>query len=303
MKPRILLLGKNGKIGRELQKTIATLGELIALGSNELNLTKIEVLRENIRSLKPDLVINAAAFTDVERAEHFPDLAMIINGKAPGLIAEEALSLKIPIIHYSTNYIFDGTNKVPYLESDQANPVNVYGRSKLAGENAIEIVNGEYVILRTSWVYSFYRESFVTNILDWSQSSNTLQIVTDQISNPTWSRMLAEVTAKILSWGIKDLTGWFRQYKGIYHLTSKGHASRFEWAEAILDYAKFKQKGLRLLPALTSDFSDLAPRPLYSVLNCDKFSNAFAVELPAWNYMLMLAMKDFLISRNKRTYF
>ncbi len=293
MKPKILLLGKNGKVGRELKRTLASLGEIIALDSSELDFTKTGILRENIRSLRPNLIVNAVAFTDIERAEQFPELAMVVNGEAPGLIAEEAFSLRIPLIHYSTNYIFDGKKNEPYFESDLANPVNAYGKSKLIGENAIQIINGDYMILRTCWVYSLYRESFVTHVLDWSRVSNRLRVITDQIGNPTWSRMLAETTSKAIAMGIRDINGWFQQNKGIYHIANKGNVSRFEWAKAILFFAEPNKKDLVVLPALTSDFPNLAPRPLYSALNCAKFYKTFIIDLPEWKYSLRLAIKDY----------
>ena len=192
------------------------------------------------------------------------------------------------LIHYSTDYVFDGTKGVPYQETDQPHPVNVYGKSKLTGEQAILSKGGDYLILRTAWVYSLRRDSFVSKVLGWARKNEILRVVDDQVSNPTWARMLAEVTAQVLARG----TAFVRERVGIYHLAGGGYTSRYAWAKEILrlDPAQHEQKVKQLLPALTSDFPTPAQRPLFSALDCRKFETSFDLRLPAWDATLELAL-------------
>ena len=196
---KIALLGKNGQLGWELQRTLAPLGEVIALDCPEIDLVQTEQACQTIRGLQPEVIVNATAYTAVDRAESEANLAMTINGFAPGKLAQTAVELGAALIHFSTDYVFDGQKGSPYLESDPPNPLSVYGNSKLAGEQAVIDVDGVYLILRTSWVYSLRRDSFVTKVLGWARQNRTLRVVTDQVSNPTWARMLAETTALLLA--------------------------------------------------------------------------------------------------------
>ena len=291
---RILLLGKIGQLGWELQRTLSPLGEVTALDYPEIDLVKSESLRPIVRSIRPDVIVNATAYTAVDRAEIEPEIAMAINGRAPGLMAEEARELGAALIHYSTDYVFSGDKGSPYVESDETGPLGMYGQSKLAGERAIQEVGGAYLILRTSWVYSLRRDSFVTKVLEWSRKQPSLRIVSDQVSNPTWCRMLAEVNAQLLAKGGSDLHGWARERSGVYHLAGDGSASRFEWARAILelDSHRDEQVTRELLPAATSEFPTPAQRPLNSALNCDRFAETFRLRLPAWEAALRLAMEE-----------
>ncbi len=296
---QILLLGKVGQLGWELNRSLAPLGKVITLDFPELNLAQPEGLPEIIRSIQPEVIINATAYTAVDRAESEPELALAINGTAPGILSEAALASQAALIHFSTDYVFDGTKGSPYLESDPPNPLGVYGSSKLAGEQAILQAGGAAVILRTSWVYSLRRDSFVTKVLGWARKNRQLSIAADQVSNPTWARMLAEITAHLLAMRFATGEGaslyeWFSEHRGIYHLAGSGYTSRLDWARAILrlDPHPEEQVVEEMIPARTSDFPSPAARPLFSALNCDRFTQTFGLRLPDWEDALKLAMQD-----------
>ncbi len=286
----LLLLGKTGQLGWELQRTLQPLGVVVACDYPEVNMADAASIRKTVRECRPDVIVNATAYTAVDKAESEPELAEAINGTGPGVLAEEARKLNAVLIHYSTDYVFDGTKGAPYEETDLPRPVNVYGKSKLAGEQAIQSVGGDYLIFRTAWVYSLRRESFVSKVLGWARKNEILRVVDDQVSNPTWARMLAEVTAQVLAHGI----GYLRERTGLYHLAGGGHASRYAWAQEILrlDPAKQEQKVKQLLPALTSDFPTPAQRPLFSALECRKFEQTFNLRLPVWDASLELAVEQ-----------
>ena len=193
---KILLLGNTGQVGWELNRTLLTLGELTALDYPQVNMADPDSIRSLVQEIKPKIIVNATAYTDVDKAESEPELAMAINGTGPGILAEEAKKIGAALIHYSTDYVFNGTKGSPYTEEDQPNPINVYGETKLAGEKTIQEVGGTYLIFRTSWVYSLRRPCFVTKVLEWAKTQEVLHIVDDQISSPTWARTLAEATAQ-----------------------------------------------------------------------------------------------------------
>ena len=291
---RILLFGKFGQLGWDLHRSLAPLGEIIALDYPEIDLIHYNSLDEVIQKEKPDLIVNATAYTAVDQAENEAEIAMAINAHAPKRLAELAQANKAALIHYSTDYVFDGTKGSPYLESDSPRPLGVYGESKLAGELGIEQVSGAYLIFRTSWVYSLRRDSFVTKVLNWARTQTSLQIVADQVSNPTWCRMLAEATTQILAQAGKHPHGWINERRGLYHLAGSGFASRFEWAKKILEYDPLRDEQIveDIQPALTGDFPTPAQRPLYSALNCDLFTETFGLRLPEWEVALELAMGD-----------
>lgn len=289
---QIVLLGKNGQLGWELHRTLQPLGNVVAFDLPEIDLSKPDTYLPKISALSPGLIINATAYTAVDRAENEPDLAHAVNGHAPGILAEFAAKAKAVFIHYSTDYVFDGTQETPYRENDSPEPINTYGLTKLAGERAVQAINGSHLILRTSWVYSLRGDSFVTKVLHWSRHQPTLRIVTDQIANPTWARMLAEITTQALVISGKDPYGWFTEHGGLYHLAGRGIASRYEWATAILDLDPHKEQQVvsEVLPAQSSDFLTPAKRPLNSSLNCDLFYEVFGLQLPDWREALALAI-------------
>ncbi len=290
---RLLLLGNTGQLGWELERTLAPLGEVNACDYPVVDLANVSSLRRLIRDCQPDVLINAAAYTAVDRAEAEPDLAEKVNAIAPAVMAEEAARVGSAFIHFSTDYVFDGLKGSPYLESDQPNPLSVYGRTKLAGEQAVCQVAGAYLLLRTSWVYSMRRDSFVTKVLHWARTQAALKLVTDQVSGPTWARMLAEVTTLLLTLGRVDLQGWFIEHHGLYHLAGFGHCSRFEWGQQVirLDPHKEQQVVHELLPVESAAFPTPARRPLFSALNCDLFSHTFGLQLPDWKIALKLALE------------
>ena len=289
---KIVLIGKNGQLGREFQKTLPILGKVIALGRNELDVSNLQAVQTILTDLQPDLIINSSAYTDVDQAETKIDLAMRINADAPAVMADTARKIHAVLIHYSTDYVFDGRNNIPYKETDAVNPLNVYGKSKWLGEQNIQQVNGAYLILRTSWVYSLHGNGFVTKVLNWSRKNTTLKIVRDQISCPTWAHSLAKITTNVIQIHQSALQDAMKKHRGIYHLTGDGYTSRYEWAKAILanDPNQTDQLVQVIEPVLSDEFPVPAIRPLFSALDCTKFSNTFKIPLPAWEDSLQLAM-------------
>lgn len=286
--PRIMLTGKNGQVGWELQHALATLGEVVALGREQLDLANPDQIRKRVRDIKPDLIVNAAAYTAVDKAEEEAELALAVNGIAPGILAEEAKKLNALIVHFSTDYVFDGSKTTPYTEEDVPNPINVYGRTKSFGEQAIQAVGTPCLILRTSWVYGMRGKNFLLTILRLSRERSELKIVDDQIGAPTWSRTIAEATAGILSTGHLSLS----VNTAIYHLTASGNTSWYKFAKAILalDPSPTEQVCQHLVPIPTSEYPTPARRPAYSVLSNAKLEAAFGVKLPDWEEGLTRAL-------------
>jgi dTDP-4-dehydrorhamnose reductase len=290
--PDILLLGRYGQLGWELERTLSTIGAVTALDYPEIDLVKIDGLVELLRVARPDVVVNATAYTAVDQAEKDQGTAMALNAEAPRRLAELALEMNSAFIHYSTDYVFDGEKDFPYTETDVPNPLGMYGKSKLAGEQAIKEVSGAYIIFRTSWVYSLRRDSFVTKVLGWARKQTELKVVSDQVSNPTWCRMLAEITGQILAKAGKSPAGWVKERRGLYHLAGGGFASRLDWARKIIEFDPLAEEQIvkNLVPAKTNDFPSLAQRPAFSALNCDLFEDTFSIRLPGWEESLRLAM-------------
>jgi dTDP-4-dehydrorhamnose reductase len=290
---QILLTGKNGQLGWELQRTLTTLGNVTALSHAEIDLEQPESIRVLVRKERPHLIVNAAAYTAVDMAESEKDRAWKVNAIAPGILAEEARRVKAAFIHYSTDYVFDGQKGTSYVESDVPNPINSYGRSKQEGERLVQNIDDAYIILRTSWVYSLRQQGgFVNKVLEWAHQRQVLRVVEDQIGSPTWARVLAEVTTSVAANGEDHLYDYFKSRRGIYHAAGKGAVSRLEWAQAILrhDPAPTEQRVQRLEGALSSEFPTPAARPAYSALNCDRFEATFNLRIPNWDESLQLAM-------------
>lgn len=290
----ILLLGKFGQLGWELHRSLAAFSELTALDYPEINLVESGSLDNIILGMKPDLIINATAYTDVDKAEDEIETTMMINAHAPRRMAELASQSGAALIHYSTDYVFDGRKGNPYIETDQPNPLGKYGESKLAGDIAIGEVDCAHLIFRTSWVFSTRRESFVTKVLDWARKHSELKIVDDQVSNPTWCRMLAGATAMLVTRAGKHPMEWIGDRRGLYNLAGDGYASRLEWAKSILEFDPNPDQQViqHLKPAKTSDYPSPAVRPMFSALSCDKFTNTFDFRLPDWREALKLAMAN-----------
>ena len=272
------------------------LGELCAVDREELDLHNLGALDVFLRDQRPQVIFNASAYTAVDHAESEQELAFQINELAPRLMAETARSLRAAFIHISTDYVFDGELGRPYLESDATHPLNTYGRSKLAGEQAVQKTGGAYFIFRTAWVYSLRGDSFVTKVLAWARKNTELRIVDDQISNPTWARSLAETLAILLERSRDGIYEFVEQNAGLYHLAGRGVASRFEWAQQILasDPKRGEQLIHTLLPASTAEFPTPARRPLLSALDCTFFETKFGISLADWRQSLKLALNETL---------
>jgi dTDP-4-dehydrorhamnose reductase len=257
-----------------------------------VNLLDEASTRQAIRAAAPQVIVNATGYTAVDKAESEPERCAAINARAPGVMAEEARSLGAALVHYSTDYVFDGLKGSPYLETDAPNPLSVYARAKLDGEAAVRQAGGAFLILRLSWMYSLRRDSFVTKVLGWSRKQRVLRLVTDQIGNPVWARTVAEATAQLLAMGSASIVPWLAERSGIYHFVGPDHASRLEFAQAILrlDPQRDQQLTEQVLPALTSEFPTPAVRPLLSALDNRKLVQTFGLHLPPWETALRLAM-------------
>ena len=284
---KILVTGRNGQVGGALQLALAGLGEIITLDRTQLDLSNLDATREVVRSIRPNLIVNAAAYTAVDLAESDEAMAYRINAEAPGVLAEEAQRLGAGIIHYSTDYVYDGGKSGPWLETDATGPLSVYGRSKLAGEVAIAAVGVPHVILRTSWVYGLHGKNFLLTMLRLAQSRPELSIVSDQVGAPTWSVTIAQATASIIK-KFPDLAA-ADHLSGIYHLCAGGQTSWYGFAEKIFAHSLIQQKP-QLHPITTADYPTPAVRPKNSVMNTDKFEQNFA-SLPTWEDALAACLQ------------
>lgn len=306
---RILLIGKNGQVGGDLQSYLPPLGKVIAPGREELDLADPEAIRRTLRGLRPQLIVNAAGYTAVDEAETEPEKAQAVNATAPAVMAEEAKKIGATLVHYSTDYVFDGRKTTPYEESDEPNPINLYGKTKLAGERAIHDAGVPYLILRTSWIYATRGKNFLLTVLRLASQKEELRVVDDQIGSPTWSRMVAVATAQILARVCSPELDppRLRELSGIYHLTAAGETSWCGFTRAILEecsdptrlgpWFKAATDGRpllvqRVVPILACDYQAPARRPAYSVLSSAKLLRTFGVQLPDWRAQLQLALQN-----------
>ncbi len=294
---KILLFGKNGQVGWELHRSLQPLGEIIALDRAEIDFSEPESLRQIVQKIKPDVICNAVAYTAVDKAEEDEALAMRINGDAPGVLAEEALKIGALLVHYSTDYVFDGTKTSAYVETDKPDPINAYGRTKLAGELAVQSSGCDYLILRTTWVYASRAQNFMLTMLKLAQEREELSIVSDQIGAPTSARLIADTTILCVQQAIKEkCTGKFSS--DLYHLTNSGHTSWFGFTEEIVKLASSRlnmQLSIKALkPIPTSEYPTPATRPMNSQLELTKLESVFAVDMPGWGRSLRLCMEDLL---------
>ena len=291
---KILQIGTKGQLGWELLRTCAPLGEIVALDYPAVDLSDSTGLRELVRTVKPDIIINAAAYTNVDKAESEPELARAINAIGPGVLAEEAKKLNAVLVHYSTDYVFDGTKGSPYVEIDKPNPLNVYGQTKLEGEQAIAKTECINIIFRTSWMYSYRSKTgFVAKVLEWARERKVLRVVDDQIGSPTSARLLAELTSICLAKAFEHPWEWLIEKQGIYHCAGAGACSRYAWAKEILrlDPNASEQIVRDLIPARSKDFNLPALRPAISSLDITKIQNSFDLTLPGWLESLRLTME------------
>lgn len=286
---KILLTGKNGQVGWELQRTLALLGKVWAYDRQELDLQNGQALRDCIREIKPDLIVNAAAYTAVDKAETDQEAAYTINALAPKIMAEEAKNCGALFIHYSTDYVFDGRSKRPYQENDAVCPLSVYGTTKLEGELAIQANYEKHLILRTSWVYGTRGKNFLLTMQRLGKEKELLKIVGDQIGAPTWSRLIASMTAQMVHrvWHSKEDEDFY----GTYHMTSTGQTSWYEFAKEIFSiHQKAGERVPKLQEIMTSEYPLPATRPSYSVLSNDKLAKVFRLMMPNWKDCLHLCL-------------
>lgn len=306
---RILVAGRTGQIGWELERALVGFGEVIAADRRLMDLSNVDSIRSAICEVRPDVIVNAAAYTDVDGAETNPDLAMAINAIAPRIIAEEAGRLDAAVVHYSTDYIFDGSKNSPYDEDDSPNPLNAYGRTKLAGEEAIRKACIPHLIFRVSWIYGARRQNFLVKLLRLAEEQSEVRVVDDQIGTPCWCRMVAQVTTSALvrccqeeDHSVCNLS----RLSGTYNLTAGGQTTRYGFAVAILERlrelsaARFKDSALspwaraRLVPVSTRDVPRAALRPRNSTLCGRKLADAFGIDIPDWREGLCGCLSDFL---------
>jgi dTDP-4-dehydrorhamnose reductase len=286
--PRILIVGNAGQLGRELEKIFAGVGPIVAVDRESVDLADPAQTRELVRRAEPDIILNAAAYTAVDRAESERDLAYAINEGAPSVLAEEALRRNALLVHYSTDYIFDGSKSDPWVETDTPNPLNVYGASKLAGEQAVENAGGKFLIFRTSWVYGPHGNNFLLTMLRLGRERDRLSIVDDQIGGPTTSIELARATHAIVTGVLADRFGAPQDWAGLYHMTCSGSVSWFGFAKAIFASAAelLPVKPPALTPITTEEYPTPAARPRYSVLSNDSLQARFGVRLSPWESAL-----------------
>ncbi|MBU1396881.1 MAG: dTDP-4-dehydrorhamnose reductase [Gammaproteobacteria bacterium] len=290
---RILLTGVNGQVGWELQRTLAPLGEVIAVDRSRLDLADTAGIRRAVDAIAPDLIVNPAAYTAVDQAESEPDLAHAINAAAPGELAQAAAARGIPLVHFSTDYVFDGKKSAAYTEADAPNPLGVYGATKLAGEQAVTRAGAPHLILRTSWVYGLRGRNFLLTMQRLLHERDTLAVVDDQFGAPTWSRLIAEATALVVA-------RWLDRpdqiaTSGIYHLSCDGRTSWHGFTAAIrAQLAETDAKLARLTAIPTTSYPTPAARPANSQLDGNKLAAAFGVRLPDWEAALALCLgQDF----------
>lgn len=291
---KILLLGSNGQLGYEATRTLYCYGDLVAVDYPDIDFTKPDQVIKFVTEVNPDLIYNAVAYTDVDRAEQEPEKAMLVNCHTPGEISYYCKKNNVPFIHFSTDYVFDGQKNALYTEEDIPNPINAYGKSKFAGEQVIIESQCLHLIFRTSWVYSMRTGGFVKKVIKWAQDYEELRIVDDQIGNPTWARTLAILSTQIVGNNFQDLYQQIQDKKGIYHLAGGGFTSRFEWTKAIINYLSEDIPTMvkTIVPAKTSDFPTSAKRPLFSAVDCSKFETTFLLKIPNWEISTSLMLKN-----------
>ena len=306
MKPKILLTGRNGQVGHELEQLLPAIGETSAFDRQRLDLTNPAELRRVINEIRPQIIVNAAAYTAVDRAESEEALARAINAEAPAVMAEEAKKIGALLVHYSTDYVFDGTKHSPYEEDDPPNPLGVYGKTKLEGEQAISETGATHLIFRTAWVYATRGRNFLLTILRLASEREELQIVRDQTGAPTWCREIARATSTILTDAVNK-GSIPNGISGTYHMSAGGTGSWYDFARAILDEASrtpAKAPWLtdamrgrpvvakRVLPISTDQYPTPARRPAYSVLSNSRLNRTLGVELPDWREQLHSAFVE-----------
>lgn len=297
-KPVILLFGKNGQVGFELQRALSPFGLVHAFGRQDCDLTQLSQVREFVRQLRPDIIVNASAYTAVDKAEGEPQIAYLINATVPSVLAEEAASIGALIVHYSTDYVFDGTQPGWYAEGDIPNPQSVYGTSKLAGENGIAAAGCRNLIFRTSWVFGAHGGNFAKTILRLARERESLRVIADQYGAPTSAHLIADVTAQIIVRYWNEVNRESFPY-GIYHLVAAGETTWYEYAKYVIAYAEKIGIALRLkssaIEAISSiDYPLPAPRPSNSKLDSGKLRKTFGLILPDWHQDMLPVLEKII---------
>ena len=304
MSARILLIGRNGQVGAELAAILPRLGQVVSLDRQQLDLSEPNQIRRAIEDVRPQIIINAAAYTAVDQAESDESAAQIINADGPAVICQEARKIGASVVHYSTDYVFDGLKTFPYEEDDQPNPGSVYGRTKLAGEQAVREAGVPHLIFRTGWVYATRGRNFLLTILRLASQREELRIVNDQFGAPTWCREIARVTASILERQSRDKADprWLTEVSGVYHMTASGVTTWYGFAEAILEEVTPEVPWIatatngrplivrRIVPITTAEYPTPASRPAYSVLSNSRLVKTFGIQLPDWRAQLRSAV-------------
>jgi dTDP-4-dehydrorhamnose reductase len=287
--PNILLIGKNGQVGWELRRTLATLARVRAVDYPEIDLTDATATRRLVLDHKPDVIINAAAYTAVDKTESDPKAAQLINGVAPGVLAEAARQVGALLVHYSTDYVFDGTKRTPYVETDPPNPLGAYGRTKLEGDEAVRAAGGNHLIFRLCWVYGARGQNFMLTMQRLAREREKLKVVRDQFGCPTWSRLIAEATTLALRQVL--IAGDPAAFTGTYHLATGGFTSWHEFASRIVEWMPEAGRRCREVEGITTaEYPTPAKRPAYSVLDCGKLGKTFGIQLPDWEAGLRLVL-------------
>jgi dTDP-4-dehydrorhamnose reductase len=293
--PVLLVVGARGQVGYELVRELAPLGRVVAYGREQCDLSDPAGAADAVRAAAPAVVVNAAAYTAVDRAEQDAAACAAANAEAPGRMAAAAAECGAPFVHYSTDYVFDGAKAGPYVEGDATNPLGVYGRTKLEGERAAADANPAHLVFRTSWVYAARGHNFVRTMLRLARERDELRVVADQVGAPTWARALAAATAQVVGAALRAPEGaaaWAAARAGVYHLTASGSTSWHGFAEAVLaaDPARSEQRARRVVPIATSDFPTPARRPANSRLDCARAAERLGVRIPDWREQLGLAL-------------
>ena len=300
---KILLTGKNGQVGFELQRALAPLGEIIPVDQVECNLANESAIRRLVRETRPDIIVNPAAYTAVDKAESEPDLAQAINGTAPGIFGEEAAQIDALVVHYSTDYVFDGHKDGCYTEADTPNPQSVYGQTKLAGEQALAASGARHLIFRTSWVFGAHGANFAKTMLRLAAERQGLKVVADQFGAPTSAALIADVTAQVIGQymqACRPASTDFPQFPfGLYHLVASGRTNWHEYAQAVVMAAQAAGKPLRMGPGdvqaiTTAEYPLPAPRPANSCLDTTRLRETFGLCLPDWRQGLQHVLTQLL---------
>lgn len=295
MKRKLLVIGRSGQLAYELRRILPAIAETEAVDLPEFDLTDPNRVPAVLDAFSPQLVINAAAYTDVDRAESDRTRAFALNADGPGSLAKACAARKIALIHFSTDFVFDGLKREPYTEDDIPKPLSHYGLSKLRGEENVLSESDGAVVLRLAWLFSARGNNFVRKLQSWAAKNDVLRVVDDQVGNPSWARIIAASVSAMLSGALfmspTDLYAWAKSVHGVYHLASAGSASRFDWAAEVLRYLPIAaERGVRLERARTSEFPAAAQRPAYSVLSSEKAERIFGIRSFDWRDHVSLAL-------------